>query len=262
MSTENEKPVTAEVVEEVHISDSATVATFRWSSINNARTAVLMARRCQAQEHSHPALVPGSPATEEATDEHWALATSSVVASAMFIEANINELFISARISLQKERQPGFMGHGFPFVGGSLDSADRVKLDGTWDFVDNASVLEKYQFVLVLLGKYKMDKGGSPFQPAAALIEARNKLIHYKQGLFEAGSAQKGVAQLQAQLGGNSFQPHPFTSDANAFYPDQFFGYAGCRWAWRTADAFVQEFHKRLGIEAAYEQFRSSLRLA
>lgn len=261
MSSANEQPVEAEVAEEVHISDNAKLSLFHWSSIANAQTAVLMARRCQKLEQDHANLVAGSSAAEEAAAEHGALARSSVVASAMFIEANINELFISASISLEREKRPGFMGHGFPYVGGLL-GADRVKLDDTWSLVDRASVLDKYQFVLVLLSKGKMDKGAVPFQPASALIDTRNKLVHYKGEIFEVGSTQKGFGFIQAQLGGSSFLPHPFTSSGNSFYPDQFFGYAGCRWAWRTADAFVQEFHKRLGVDAAYQSKRPSLTLA
>ena len=179
----------------------------------------------------------------------------------MFLEANINELFLAARISLQGEKSPGFMGQGFPFSGGLLSREDRVKLDGTWDRIDGASVLDKYQFVLIVLGKAQMDKGSAPFQPTAVLIDARNKLIHYKQGLYEGGTEQKGFGQLKALLGGSSFLPHPFTSGSNPLYPDQFFGYAGCRWAWQTADAFAQEFHRQLGIEAAYEKFRPDLKL-
>lgn len=263
MSAENpQESVQAEAVEHVSVTDTATVLQFKWSSIANARTAVLMARRCEEQERNHPALVLGSSEAEDAANEHWASASSSVVASAMFLEANINELFLSARISLERERTPGFMGRGFPFVGGLLSQSEREKLDGTWGFVDGASVLDKYQFVLVLLGKEAMDKGSAPFQPTAALIDARNKLIHYKQGLHEAGVEQKGFGGLQAHLGGRSFQPHPFTSSANAFYPDQFFSYAGCRWAWATADAFAQRFHERLGIEAAYQPFRAALTLS
>ncbi|MFF2298491.1 hypothetical protein [Arthrobacter sp. NPDC058127] len=236
---------------------------FKWSSISNAKTAVLMARQCREREQSHPALAQGSPEAATATDEHWAFASSSIVSSVMFMEANINEVFLSASMALSDETRPNFVGDGFPYVGGLLSRDDRGKLEDTWDLVEGAGLLDKYQFVLALLGKERMDKGNAPYQPANALVGVRNKLIHFKEGPHEVGSELRTFERnLRSFLGGTHFQPHPFTSAGNPLFPDQLFGYAGCRWAWRTADAFAQEFHKRLGIEAAYQPFRSTLTLA
>ncbi|WP_415853599.1 hypothetical protein [Sinomonas sp. G460-2] len=236
---------------------------FKWSSISNAKTAVLMARRCQEREQSHPALVQGSPEAETAMDEHWAFASSSIVSSFMFMEANINEVFLSASLALSDEARPNFIGRGFPYVDGLLSHDDRGKLEDTWDLVEGAGLLDKYQFVLALLGKRRMDKSCAPYQPASALVGVRNKLIHFKEGAHEVGSELRAFErQLRSYLGGTSFQPHPFTSAGNPLFPDQLFGYAGCRWAWRTADAFAQEFHKQLGVEAPYQPFRSALTLA
>lgn len=94
------------------------------------------------------------------------------------------------------------------------------------------------------------------------MVVARNKLVHFKEGIHTVGSdLTRFQSQLRNFVGGTSFQPHPFTSPGNRFYPEQFFGYAGCLWAWRTADALAQEFHGRLGIDPAYQPNRSSLTL-
>lgn len=163
-SDEEQQAEEIRAAEDVSVSDEMTLSLMRWNSIANARTAVLMARHCQRLEQSHQGLPPGTPGYDEAVDEHWASASSSVVASAMFLEANINEVFLSARLSLREEEHPGFIGPGLPYVGGLLPRDDRRRLDEAWDLVDNASLLDKYQFVLPLLGRQQLDKGSAPYQ--------------------------------------------------------------------------------------------------
>ncbi|MFC1403555.1 MULTISPECIES: hypothetical protein [Streptacidiphilus] len=258
-----ETPTEATTGSEIHISDEMTVTLVRWNSISNARSAVLMARRCEEREQARAGLTDGTSEAETAADEHWAFASSSVVASVMFLEANINEVFLSAIRATEQEGRPNFYGAGFPYVGGLLASEDRRRLAALWDLLKGATgLLEKYQFTLNLLGKEPMNTGHAPYQPVKRLVEARNKLIHFKEGAHEVGrdlrSFEKG---LHESLGGTSFRPHPFTSAGNSFYPDQFFGYAGCRWAWKAADSFAQEFHRQLGVDPAYQASRASLTL-
>jgi hypothetical protein len=258
-----ETPVEARTGDEIHISDQATLTLVRWNSISNARSAVLMARHCEEQERARADLTDGSPEAEAATDEHWAFASSSIVASVMFLEANINEVFLSAIRATEQEARPNFFGQGFPFVGGLLSSEDRRRLAALWGLLkDTTGLLDKYQFTLNLLGKETINTGHAPYQPVKRLVDARNKLIHFKEEAREIGRDLRTFEQgLRDCLGGTRFHPHPFTSAGNPFYPDQFFGYAGCRWAWQSADAFAQEFHRRLGVAPAYQASRASLSL-
>jgi hypothetical protein len=126
--------------------------------------------------------------------------------------------------------------------------------------MEKASLLDKYVFVLHLLSRTPIDKGNQPFQRANFLVKARNELVHAKQGEHEVGrELVKLESALKENLGGKKFVCHPYTSEGNSFFPDQFLGFAGCRWAWESADAFAQEFRALLGVDPAYQPFRQKL---
>lgn len=251
--------VTATGAQKLRLKAETRLSVWSWTSTRYAKTAVLMAKKCAELEGLSSNLAQDSSEWNAASAEHWASASSSLVASVMFLEAHINELFLSAAFA-QELKDAGFVGKPFPDVGGLLSDRDQKKLAGTWDMMEKTSILDKYVFVLHLLDRARIDKGNLPFQCAALLVRARNELVHSKQGEHEVGrELVKLESSLKDKLGGKGFICHPYTGDANAFFPDQFLGYVGCRWAWESADAFVQEFRRSLGIDPAYQKFRAEL---
>src|SRR3972149_3207508 len=89
-------------------------------------------------------------------------------------------------------------GPGHPLGSNGLDSEARNFLAPVADIIDGESVLERYQLVLHLRGKRRLDRGEEPWQDTALVVRVRNELVRYKSRWRGAG-AVKGVWRLEGQ---------------------------------------------------------------
>lgn len=65
--------------------------------------------------------------------------------------------------------------------------------------IDRSSMLEKYDWLLILLGREKLNRGAPPTQDIIKLIELRNRLLHFRP---EWNNDAKQHLELSEQLRG------------------------------------------------------------
>jgi len=133
--------------------------------LRSARRTSTMAQQIERQN----AGVWASPHAEEHMD--WVL--SSVLSSANFLEAMINELFTDA-----------YEAHGLSDDGylAPLRRETVSLMARWWEETDQGfdRTLTKCQLLLAFAGEDRLDIGSEPFQSAALLLGLRNTLVHYK----------------------------------------------------------------------------------
>lgn len=172
--------------------------------------------------------------------KHRAYVTNCVLSSVAFLEALINEFF--------DDIEDGHLCHI-----GNLTDKQRENVAVFWTVakVERASILDKFQIALVAVGAAPFNKGAAPFQDAAALVELRNDLVHFRAETHAADSKdqQNLLGKWQAR-----FPPSKLMQGSkNPYYPDHLLG-AGCaEWAVKSALALADEFVGRTGVNASYK---------
>src|SRR5690348_2452202 len=128
-----------------------------------AASAALFAREAKGIERAHDSAAP-----EDVRMHHRSYSIGAIVSAASFLEAAINELYLTA-----VDKNPHFIPN----------ERDREVLAAVWVDLEEqarAKVLTKYDLALVLTGRPRFDKGTNPFQDAENLVNLRNALVHYK----------------------------------------------------------------------------------
>jgi hypothetical protein len=168
---------------------------------------------------------------EKVRVRHRAYVTASILSAVAFLEASINELYLSAT-GKEKLALPSFDSNTFELFA------------QFWQKVERYPVLEKYQIALLLAHKHRFDCGKPPFQNADCLVELRNTLIHYEPDWEDKGRRH---GKLVSHLKGK-FRMNPFAAKGALWFPHQCLG-AGCAaWSVETASTFSDQFCDCLGI--------------
>jgi hypothetical protein len=163
--------------------------------------------------------------------EHRAYVVSAIFSSVAALEANINELFLSAVDNLSAAYS-------------DADPMVRELFAEYWPIVERNETLSKYQTALILARRMKFDRGIPPYQPTDHLIKLRNALVHYKP---EWDTALVEHKKLEDRLH-TCFPHNPFADANDAFFPKRCLGSGCAKWAVRTSIEFVGEFYSRMGI--------------
>lgn len=182
--------------------------------------------------------------------EHGAYVASSVMLSAAFLEATINELFSDcAERSITR-----------------LNPLSATRLMTTmWNRgiprTARYSIIEKYDIALELNEKPPFVQGTNPYQDTKLLIELRNALIHYEPETVLTTATpylnSSDIHKFEKRFKGK-FALNPLTGAGNAFYPDKLLGSGCAMWAVNTSVAFADEFFSLLGVNATYEHVREA----
>jgi hypothetical protein len=172
--------------------------------------------------------------------EHRALVLSSVLASATFLEAMVNELY--------QDVAEGYDHFG---VTAPLSEEVRVRMRDLWERTDGgrrASTLEKYESLVAL------DHNASPYVEANILMQLRNAIVHYRP---KDGYTAKQARSLEGQLKGR-FEPNPIQGNiTRAWWPEHALG-SGCAiWAHQSAAALAGHVSAALGIAPDYARHKS-----
>jgi hypothetical protein len=170
---------------------------------------------------------------------HWdasrSLSSAAVILSVAALEATANEFYLEA-------------------VDGNTEAMQRIgergrKLLATmWEEVDGHSILNKYEIAMVACEAPNFERGQGVYQAAAALIDLRNALVHFKP---EWDHSLDRHAKLHRKLKGR-FDDCALAAQASGaimWFPHACLG-AGCAaWSVSTARALITEFCNRLGIQ-------------
>jgi hypothetical protein len=197
-------------------------------SPSHFRAAAFFAERSAGLEDE----LRGTDLRDEASkSQHRAYIVAAVASAVMGLEACINEIYLDACDRSQRNLA-------------GLNEQTMALLAEWWPEVEPRPILLKYQHALLLAGKPAMLKGENPYQDADNLICLRNALTHYKPEWDDSLHVHAG---LRARLEGK-FAANPLSSAAALWFPHQCLGGGCARWATPTAETFVSEFCRRLGI--------------
>jgi len=213
------------------------------------RSAASFARQCWKTEREHSS----QRYEDDLLTEHQALAIGAISASVSFLEATINELFFDAADPLANS----------PLIKQLDDNTRRLMacLWGWENYQRTTKVLEKFQHVLRLAGKSPFDKGKSPYQEAADLIEVRNALIHYKPewiAAYTKGLDQELVHDLERRLRGK-FALNPFVPEGQVFFPDRCLCHGCSEWAIKSSINFVGSFLAEMKMSSSLNEIQEKL---
>lgn len=185
----------------------------------------------------------GIPADgDEATElrcEHRGAVSAAVMQCAAALETEVHEICV--------------YGPGCHLGSDRTDHAARRLLGPIAHVIDRESTLARFDLILYLLGKAKLDKGCEPFQGADLLVKLRNEVTHFKS-VWGSEMERKKLIQSLRQLGHN--RP-PFVSENASFFPHQCLSADCAAWAVRSTVAFLELIYQRLGVGSCFEANRS-----
>lgn len=179
--------------------------------------------------------------------DHRAYVTGAIVESVSFLEAAINEFFTDASED-----------YSTPEWTGALPAAVLKRVGAMWGFVARASILDKYQAVLGLVGQTAYDPGLAPYQDVALLVGLRNHLVHFTPESLVAGAVDSHRFERQLR---SKFQQNKLMAKAgNPYFPDKCLGCGAAKWAVESSLRFADDFFiSRLNLKPNYDYIRSEL---
>jgi len=174
-----------------------------------------------------------SEATQDVLSPYRACVTASIFTAAAFLEASINELYVE----LQNLTQAGHP---------RLPQRELALLRRVWPGVLGSPVLQKYQVALSVADADSFDESRPPFVDAEGLLRLRDALLICTAEWHDSRGRHR---TLEKRLR-TKFPPSPLVDEERPWFPDRCLS-AGCaNWAVRTAQAFSDDFCRRMGIPA------------
>ena len=154
---------------------------------------------------------------------HRSHVTAAIFCAVAFLEASINELYLSA-VDMDLSVLPLFDERVF-------DLFAKV-----WIEVEMRPMLYKYEKAFLLIDKTPLEHSYNPYKDTENLIKLRNCLVHYKSEWDdEHGVHQKLENRLRGKFPLNRYAPQ-----GSLWLPHQCLG-AGCaEWAAATARGFLR----------------------
>lgn len=181
---------------------------------------------------------------------HQANVVGSVLFSVLYLESTINEFYIKVTdyIDYKSDKK----------------AKNKKIISEFWnsDKLVNFSILEKFQFALILMNCDKFDETINPFQNIKILISLRNYLVHYRPEWVELKTYQNDKTQivnLEKKLKGK-FNTNKLAKVDNDYFPNKYLGYGCTEWAISNSIQFVYDFYNKLDSEYIYKEIIIELR--
>jgi hypothetical protein len=170
------------------------------------------------------------------TEEKWrhrAYVIGAISSASSFLEASINELYVE----LQNISQSGHP---------RLPPRELALLLRVWPDVVGSPVLHKYQVALSISDADNYDESRPPYVDADSLLRLRDGLLSSTPDWEDSRGRHR---TLEKRLR-TKFPPSALAPTSAAWFPDRCLGAGGAKWAVRTAQAFSDDFCRRMGIPA------------
>lgn len=192
---------------------------------------------------------------------HRSYVINSVISSALFMEARINEIFSACadKDTLEFRGRDGTLKRPtsgplhYPSVPG-LTEETIAKMAFAWDLdvprTAKYKILDKYQIALKIAGQDEFDTGLSLYQNVALVVKLRNHLVHSEpETIYVKSPNQEDLKEHEfMRLLKGKFNDSPFASHRERDYAVRLFGSSCAKWAVTSATMFVDEFQDRIGI--------------
>jgi len=174
-------------------------------------------------------------------DEIISYVTATILSSVASIESNINEIFADARDGILK-----------------LKPLDIKLLAEIWQLIEEKPILEKYQIMLVLNGKNRLEKGVYKYQNVDTLIKVRNAIVHFKP---EWHDEQESHGKIGKRLQGK-FDFSPFVDKNSPIFPTRAMTHGFTAWAVQSSLDFIQWYSEHANIPNRYVNFMDKINFA
>ena len=215
MST-NEKPI---------------LRSLNYLSSSYLESAKILSKRCFEIEGD---IHPGN--RTKLMNEHKAYFYGSVFNCIAYLESYINELFFD-------------ISEG-NLYGINIEEKSVIQIQELWNLKIPRSAsyrtTDKYQIILIISNKQKLDKSKSPSQDVDFLIKLRNSLIHYEPEYIESAfkNTDAKLHKYQKFLE-NKIEINPFATTLDNFYPTKIISYSFCQWAINSVSSYIKEFENK-----------------
>jgi hypothetical protein len=181
---------------------------------------------------------------------HLANAIGAVLFSVLYLESTINEFYINV-IDYNDYKS-------------DKRAKNKKIISEFWNsnkFV-NFSILEKYQYALILLDCDKFDENKNPFQNIKILISLRNYLVHYRPEWVELKTNptdKTEIVNLEKKLKGK-FEAKKLFQNDNDIFPNRYLVFSCTDWAISNCIQFVNDFYNKLDSEYIFSEIITELR--
>lgn len=162
---------------------------------------------------------------------------AAISESVAFLEAAVNE-FLGQVLSFS-DGDPRLAG----IPPGTVES---LQAKGAADkpTIDKMPILDKYDVTLESAERSKLNRGARPCQDVAALIAARNALVHYKTEMQWSAVEHAIEKRLKHLVPKNPM----FPPDAVPWFPHHLLSAGVAEWAWQVSLAMYQQWRGALNM--------------
>lgn len=180
--------------------------------------------------------------------QHQDLVLSSIISSATFLEAMINELYSDAYDHRNNE-ELNKESYIAPL------KKKTIQLMATYwqetDFGKQISVLNKFNMATLFADKTPIEKEGQLYENVRLVLRLRNTIVHYKPETIGNSQVHDLEKKLKSKFEINLLLPE---DAGNSWWPYKALG-AGCaEWTAQSAEQYANEFSARLGIVPVYQR--------
>jgi hypothetical protein len=162
---------------------------------------------------------------------HRSFVTGSILSAVAFLEGSINELYLELHGARASQR-------------GRLPRGVLAGLGRFWSHVEHAPLLQRYQIVLTVADAERFDERRAPFQDVDTLIKLRDALVHCGP---ERPASRRRLRTIEQRLHPR-FATNPLAADDSPWFPDVCLSSECAEWAVQAADAFSDEFCRRISL--------------
>lgn len=172
---------------------------------------------------------------------HRVYVMNSILSSAAFIEAAINELFQDAADDHRTHIE-------------SLPPMNIAILSDYWQMTEQKNkshigILDKYQLALRFCGHEPMNKGHNLYQNVDMVIKLRNTIVHYKPESISVEDKHNLSVKLERRFPENALMKN----SGNPFFPDRCLGFGCAHWAAHAVKEFADRFFSIIGVTPIYK---------
>lgn len=179
-----------------------------------------------------------------------AYVSSALFSSVAFLEALANEIYADALQPNEEHLS-------------TLTERDRAMIAGLGETesVQRASILAKYDLLLLAAGKPPLRHDNDPYKATSTVIRLRNEIVHYKASFFDVGSegmvraGSFSKSKLPQQIK-DKFKPR---KSARGLSGDAWIGYGLAQWSLTSVIAYADAVFEALGVHPYFDHVRDKL---
>lgn len=147
-------------------------------------------------------------------------------------------------------------GPGHHIGSNGLDKESKEMLSIVADTFEKEPILRRFDLILQLIRKDKLDLGAQPMQDLSLVINLRNNITHFKS-LY---TKELDVKELYKALEIKDSKPPSFNEGKNMnFFPHICLTFNRAKWSLDTVVSFIESYYAKLKIKSPLEGYNLQL---